>query len=72
MSVEEAAVFLKLKEETIYSLKFKGKIPYHKKGKRLYFSREELTTWIKEGRGKTQKEIENEAETYVRKNQLGR
>jgi hypothetical protein len=44
----------------------KNSIPYSKKGKRLYFSKQELINWIKEGRQKTITEISNEANTFVK------
>jgi hypothetical protein len=42
-----------LAKPTIYALVSQSKIPYMKKSKRLYFSREELTSWIKDGKRKT-------------------
>lgn len=39
-----------LKKATIYSLSCKNEIPYYKRGKRLYFKKEGLLTWITEGR----------------------
>lgn len=50
MTVEEAAKFLKLSRHTIYGLVSKGDIPYMKQGKRLYFTTEQLITWLKSGR----------------------
>lgn len=56
-----------LAKPTIYSLCSERKIPHSKQGKRLYFSRQELTEWIKNGRRKTQREIAIEAENYGQK-----
>ncbi|MEJ7862370.1 MAG: helix-turn-helix domain-containing protein [Pyrinomonadaceae bacterium] len=49
---------------TIYGLVHDRKIPHSKRGKQLYFSRRELTEWIKDGKRKTQSEIALEAETF--------
>lgn len=38
-----------LTKSTIYKLKMDGKIPVKKQGKKLYFSRKELTNWINSG-----------------------
>ena len=50
MTVEETATFLKLSRYTIYGLVSQGVIPFMKKGKRLYFSSEDLTIWLKSSR----------------------
>jgi excisionase family DNA binding protein len=50
MNIQEAAEFLNLSIATIYSFVSKGVIPCMKKTKRLYFSTQELTTWLKSGR----------------------
>jgi len=46
MTIQEAAYYLSLARQTIYGLVNNNKIPYHKKGKRLYFIESELTEWI--------------------------
>jgi excisionase family DNA binding protein len=50
-----------LAKPTIYALVAQSKIPYMKRGKHLYFSKKELTDWIKSGRKKTlvEKELES-------------
>ncbi len=56
-----------LAKPTIYSLCSERKIPHSKQGKRLYFSRQDLLEWIKNGKRKTQNEIAVEAENYGQK-----
>ena len=53
-----------LAKPTIYSLCSERKIPHSKQGKRLYFSRQDLLEWIKNGKRKTQNEIAIEADNY--------
>ena len=67
LSVQEAAQFLNLKVPTIYSKSSKGELPVMKRGKRLYFSSTELMEYLKEGRKKSNVEIEAEAESYLKK-----
>lgn len=67
LTVKEAAKFLSLTVPTIYGLVHHAEIPVNKRGKRLYFSRQELTAWIKTGRKKTNDEILKEAESYFEK-----
>ncbi len=45
---------------TIYNLCSQHKIPYMKKGRKLYFSRTSLKEWIHSGNQKTNEEIANE------------
>jgi len=47
MSITEAADFLNCSIPTIYNKVSKRKIPFHKQGKRLYFSKSELVKWVK-------------------------
>lgn len=56
-----------LAKPTIYGLVSERKIPHSKQGKRLYFSRQELIEWLKQGKRKTQAEIKIEAENYGQK-----
>ncbi len=56
-----------LAKPTIYGLVSERKMPHSKQGKRLYFSRQELTEWIKNGKRKTHSEIAIEAANYGQK-----
>lgn len=67
LSIQEASRFLNLSVPTIYSKVSKGELPVMKRGKRLHFSSIELMQYIKEGRKKTNAEIEAEALTYLKK-----
>ncbi len=67
LTIQQAADFLKLSVPTIYSLVSRSEIPVSKKGKRLYFSEQELTAWIKGGRKKTLQELSAEADKYLKK-----
>ena len=66
LTIHEAAEFLKLTVPTMYSKVAKGEIPVMKRSKRLYFSKQELTDWIKAGRKKSNAEIEQESEQYCK------
>ncbi|MEJ7739612.1 MAG: helix-turn-helix domain-containing protein [Chitinophagaceae bacterium] len=65
LTIQQAAELLKLSVPTIYGLVSKSELPVNKRGKRLYFSKQELTDWVKQGRKKTQVEIQAEADTYI-------
>jgi excisionase family DNA binding protein len=67
-SVKETAEFLNLSVPTIYSKVSRNEIPYMKRGKRLYFSNLELLNYLKDGRVKTNLDIEIEANIYLSTN----
>ena len=62
LNIQEAADFLRLSVPTLYGKVSARLIPFSKPGKRLYFSKAELTEWIKQGRKKTRAEITQEAQ----------
>lgn len=65
LNIEEASKLLNLAKATVYALSASGKIPVIKKGKRLYFTKQELIEWLNKGRKKTVDEIEQEAQQYL-------
>ena len=71
LTIQEAAEFLSLTVPTLYSKCSKNELPYMKRSKRLYFSRTELLEYIKDGRKKSNAEIEQEAKAYLLNNKKG-
>lgn len=71
LTIQEAAQFLNLTVPTIYSKVSKGELPVMKRSKRLYFSSVELMEYLKEGRKKSNAEIEQEANAYLSNNRKG-
>ncbi|MFP5265564.1 MAG: helix-turn-helix domain-containing protein [Blastocatellia bacterium] len=63
--IELAQQITGLAKPTIYGLVAQSKIPCMKQGKKLYFSRRELTDWIKQGKRKTIADIEIAADSYL-------
>lgn len=70
LTVEDTAKFLSLSVPTIYGLISKGDLPMMKRGKRCYFSKKELIEYLREGRRKTNSEIEREANNRTKRNSL--
>jgi len=52
LNVKQAAEITGLAIQTIYEKTSRNLIPYHKKGRRLYFIKQELEQWIMEGNNK--------------------
>lgn len=67
LTVKEASVLLHLSVPTLYGLCQNKLVPFCKKSKRLYFSKLDLTAWVKEGRRKTTLEIKAEVEATTPK-----
>lgn len=51
---------------TLYAKTGKGEIPHFKKGRKLFFRKSELVEWIEGGRRKTQKDLDELAEQYLK------
>lgn len=71
LTIDEVSALLHLKKATVYSKVSKGELPVMKRSKRLYFSRTELMDYLKQGRKKSNAEIEQEAEAYLLNNKKG-
>lgn len=72
LTIQQAAEFLSLSVPTLYSKVSKGELPVMKRSKRLYFSSTELMEYLKQGRKKSNAEIEQEAEAYLLNNKKAR
>jgi hypothetical protein len=51
---------------TVYEWVGKRLIPYHRRGKKLYFLKAEIDSWLKDGRRKTAKELSEEANEVMK------
>jgi len=49
MSAQEAAQMLGKSMSTLYEFTSKQQIPFHKRGNKLYFFKDELLKWIEDG-----------------------
>jgi len=65
LTIQEAAEFLKLTVQTLYSKVSRRELPFMKRSKRLYFSQNELTEYLKSGFRKSNSEIQGVAKDYV-------
>ena len=67
LTVLQTAKFLSLCPQTIYSLISKREIPFMKRGKRVYFSKDELIKYLKDGIKPTKYQIQNTANLFLSK-----
>lgn len=63
--VLEVASYLKMGKSSVYKLTMDRQLPHYKVGKRLYFRKEEIDTWINKGKVKTQEEINEEVDSFL-------
>ena len=63
MTIGQAAEFINLSVPTLYTKVSRREIPVNKRGKRLYFSRDELSAWIKSGRKTILEETQSDIKT---------
>lgn len=54
LSFQEAHTLLGMRPSTLYNLVSQRRIPNSKKGKRLFFSRKALLTWVESGKREVQ------------------
>ena len=60
MNIDQAAVYLKMAKQTVYSMISRRLLPYFKRGKRVFFRKNELLTWLEKGRKFTKEEIQSD------------
>ena len=56
VEIDEAASIIMKSKPTIYRLVSQGILPSYKKGKKLYFYKDELLAWIEKGRKATKEQ----------------
>ena len=61
----------KRKKPTWYSKISRNEVPHYKRGKKVYFLKSEIDEWLKQGKCKSNAEIEQEAEAYLSNNKKG-
>ncbi len=68
LNFNDAAIFLDFSKSYLYKLTFSRQIPHYKpNGKKLYFKRADLETWLLRNRVKTDSELQLQAEDIINK-----
>ena len=66
LTLEELTIYLGQSKSSIYKLTSKKLIPFYSPGgKKLYFKRSEIDSWIYESKVTPIDEVENEVENYI-------
>jgi excisionase family DNA binding protein len=72
LSADQAAEFLHIAKQTLYSMTSRRKIPFYKNGKKILFRRGDLEEWLNSGKHEQISKIEKDARNYVRQNPIKR
>lgn len=68
LNFQEAMLYLEMSDSHLYKLTSKRAIPHFcPNGKKLYFKREELDTWLLRNKQYSTDEIQEKAETFLSK-----
>lgn len=66
LSFNEAAIYLEVSHSHLYKMTSTGAVPSYKpNGKKLYFNRRELDSWLLSNRQTSQEEIDQQAADYL-------
>jgi excisionase family DNA binding protein len=72
LSADQAAEFLHIAKQTLYSMTSRRKIPFYKNGKKILFRRGDLEEWLNSGKHEQISKIEKDARNYVCQNPIKR
>ena len=72
LNAEQAAEFLHIAKQTLYSMTSRRKIPFYKNGKKILFRRGDLEEWLDAGKHEQEKNIQRQALRYVQDKPLRR
>ena len=71
-NADQAAEFLHIAKQTLYSLTSRRKIPFYKNGKKILFKKGELQEWLNSGKHEQENQILQQALRYVQDKPLKR
>ena len=71
LTVKKTAEFLNLAVPTIYGLIHRKELPNMKRGKKVYFSKEDLINYLKEGKRMSRSELKAERDNFSFTNKGG-
>jgi len=66
IDIIKVAELLQLSKQTIYGLVNRKKIPFHKRGKKLYFLKKEIINWVTTGK-EEEKTVKDQVDDFLTK-----
>lgn len=72
LNLKEAANYLDISTSHLYKLTSRKEIPFYcPQGKRLYFKKEELDSWLTRNKNASIAELETKAANYIMNSKIG-
>lgn len=69
LDLHEASKYMKLSKSALYKLTSSGKITFYQPGgKKIFFYKDDLHTWIKKGKKQSSIDLEQEVDNYLNDN----
>jgi len=65
MNTEKAIAYLNCSKSYLYKMTSQNKIPHSKRGKKIFFQKEVLDSWLLENKIKTEDEIHSLTENFL-------
>ena len=65
LTFKEAAAFLDIKVSYLYQLTSTKSIPYYKRGRKNYFRKSELESWLLQNKQLTTDELKEKAQEFI-------
>ena len=72
LNFEETLKYLSCSRSYLYKLTSNNIVPHSKRGKRLYFDKKSLDSWLLSSKVKSVSEIREEAETFLKSKSINR
>jgi len=70
LNADQAATYLHIAKQTLYTLTSKRKVPFYKNGKKILFRRGDLDEWLNRGKQQEIRHISKEGQLFTKKNPL--
>lgn len=67
LTAKQTSEFLDISMSNLYKKTMNREIPHYSNGKKLYFKKEEVLSWVFSNRVKTHEEIQRDAMAYIAK-----
>lgn len=72
LNADQAATYLHIAKQTLYTLTSKRKVPFYKNGKKILFRRGDLDEWLNRGKQNEISHFSKEGQLFTRRNPIKR
>ena len=72
LNADQAAAYLHIAKQTLYTLTSKRKVPFYNNGKKILFRRGDLDDWMNRGKQQEIRHISKEGQLYTKRKPMDR